>query len=83
MPPDALAHRRRTQAWTGTDRQVRGLIMAALRAADHPLPAQVVTAVWPDDAQRDRALTGLLADGLVEQVPSAPAAMAPAYRLPE
>jgi len=48
----------------GSDRQVRGLIMAALRHSEVPvLPADLRT-VWPDHAQYDRALAGLLTDGL-------------------
>jgi A/G-specific adenine glycosylase len=78
-PPDAHALRRRTQAWAGTDRQVRGRIMALLRDALEPAPADAVAAVWPDAAQRDRCLASLLADGLVEQ---APGADEPRYRLP-
>ena len=34
MPPDEHAGRRRRQAWHGTDRQARGLIMARLRGID-------------------------------------------------
>ena len=49
----------------GSDRQVRGLIMAELRASDIPVTADEIVAVWPDAVQRSRALTGLLADGLV------------------
>lgn len=52
----------------GSDRQVRGLIMAELRASDIPVTAAEVESVWPDAAQRDRALEGLLADGLVVAV---------------
>lgn len=48
----------------GSDRQVRGLIIAELRASDVPVTANEVEAVWPDDRQRNRALAGLLADGL-------------------
>ncbi|WP_431280116.1 A/G-specific adenine glycosylase [Leifsonia poae] len=48
----------------GSDRQVRGLIMAELRASHIPVTAAELTGVWPDAAQRDRALAGLLADGL-------------------
>jgi len=69
-PPDAHAHRRRTQPWHGTDRQVRGRIMALLREAIAPVPAAAVEAVWPDRTQRDRCLDSLVADGLV--VASAP-----------
>jgi A/G-specific adenine glycosylase len=49
----------------GSDRQVRGLIMAELRASDIPVTAAEVHAVWAIDEQRERALAGLLADGLV------------------
>jgi A/G-specific adenine glycosylase len=48
----------------GSDRQVRGLIMAELRASDIPVTGAEIVLVWPDDVQRDRALAGLLADGL-------------------
>ena len=54
----------RGQAWHGTDRQVRGKILAVLRDAPGPVPAHVVAAVWPDAAQRDRCLESLLTDGL-------------------
>src|SRR5699024_2934009 len=41
-PADTYAHRRRRQAWEGTDRQARGRLMAALRAQDRPLaPTQL------------------------------------------
>lgn len=60
----------------GSDRQVRGLIMAELRASDIPVSHAEIEQVWPDAAQRERALAGLLADGLV--VADAVAA----YRLP-
>ena len=48
----------------GSDRQVRGLIMAELRATHHPVTAAEIEGLWPDAVQRDRALAGLLADGL-------------------
>jgi A/G-specific adenine glycosylase len=66
---------RRRQAFTGTDRQVRGRLMALLREASGPLPAGDLAGAWPDGEQRDRALAGLLADGLVEPAGSG-------YRLP-
>lgn len=66
-PPPTTAPR--TQAWTGTDRQARGRIMAALRDAVGHLDEARVAAAWPqDDAQRERALAGLVADGLVVRV---------------
>lgn len=53
---------RRGQAWDGTDRQCRGLIMAALRAADTPIdPA---TVAWPDAEQLRRCVGSLVTDGL-------------------
>jgi A/G-specific adenine glycosylase len=58
---------RRGQAYDGTDRQARGRLLAALRAAEGPLDGAVLALAWPaDDAQRARALDGLVADGLVE-----------------
>jgi A/G-specific adenine glycosylase len=57
----------RTQTYAGTDRQVRGLLMAVLRDAEGAVAAGTLDAVWPDAAQRTRALAGLLADGLVVQ----------------
>ena len=58
---------RRGQLWHGTDRQCRGVILAVLRAGQDPVPAAAVAASWStDDAQRDRCLDSLVADGLVE-----------------
>ena len=48
----------------GSDRQVRGLIMAELRATHHPVSDEEIDGLWPDPVQRGRALAGLLADGL-------------------
>ncbi len=62
---------RRGQAWAGTDRWVRGLLLAHLRAAPGPVePAALATAA-PDEAlrdpgQRDRCLASLVEDGLVD-----------------
>lgn len=50
--------------YEGSDRQVRGRLLAELRAAHIPVTAAELEAVWPDAKQRDRALAGLLADGL-------------------
>jgi A/G-specific adenine glycosylase len=64
-PPAATTTR--TQSYAGTDRQVRGLLMAVLRDAERPVPAATLDAVWPDATQRARALATLLTDGLVVQ----------------
>ncbi|QTE29177.1 HhH-GPD family protein [Pengzhenrongella sicca] len=79
-PPDAHAARRRTQAWTGTDRQARGRIMALLRDAARPVPPTGIDAVWPERDQLRRSLAGLVADGLVEELRGA--AGPSGYRLP-
>ncbi len=59
---------RRVQRFAGTDRQVRGLIMAVLRESDGPVGREAIDVVWADAIQRERALDGLVADGLVELV---------------
>ncbi|MEE1930402.1 A/G-specific adenine glycosylase [Streptomyces sp. TRM 70351] len=57
---------RRGQTYAGTDRQVRGKLLAVLREATAPVPQEALDAVWDDAVQRARALDGLVADGLVE-----------------
>ena len=58
---------RKPQGYAGTDRQVRGRLLAVLRDAEGPVPADALVAVWADDVQRERSLAGLLEDGLVER----------------
>lgn len=59
---------RRTQAWHGTDRQCRGMIMAALRESPRPLETEEILALWPRDrAQAERCLASLLDDGLMRR----------------
>ena len=64
----------RGQAWAGTDRQVRGAVMAAVRehgrVAEAEVPAVVVAggrlgSHRPDDAQWARCVAGLVSDGLL------------------
>jgi A/G-specific adenine glycosylase len=59
---------RRTQSYAGTDRQVRGRIMAVLRERPEPVRQDELDAVWDEPVQRERALASLLADGLVINV---------------
>lgn len=54
----------------GSDRQVRGLIMAELRSTHLPVTDAEIDGLWPDDEQRARALSGLIADGLAVVAPS-------------
>ena len=48
----------------GSDRQVRGLVMRELRAAHRPVAPSELAAVWADGEQLDRAVAGLVSDGL-------------------
>lgn len=65
----------------GSDRQVRGLIMAELRASDIPVTAGEIAEIWPDATQRERALASLLADGLVTALNNGSGRLA--YELPQ
>jgi A/G-specific adenine glycosylase len=76
--PDHEGPARRAQTYAGTDRQVRGKLLAVLReaAADTPVPQSALDRVWHEPVQRARALDGLVSDGLVEPLPDG------LYRLP-
>jgi A/G-specific adenine glycosylase len=60
---------RRTQKYDGTDRQCRGRLLAVLRATSDPVRRADFDVVWTAQAQLDRALDGLVADGLVDPLP--------------
>lgn len=60
--------KRPTQTYDGTDRQCRGRILQLLRDAHGPVGKAAIDLVWEDADQRERALDGLVADGLVEPV---------------
>ena len=64
--PVATGPARRGQGYAGTDRQVRGRLLAVLREAPGAVPPDRLDACWDEPAQRARALAGLVADGLVE-----------------
>jgi A/G-specific adenine glycosylase len=66
--PAGAGVKRRGQAYEGTDRQVRGRLLAVLREAYGPVPPMVLESAWPEPRQRIRALDGLIADGLVERL---------------
>jgi A/G-specific adenine glycosylase len=61
--------KRKVQRYEGTDRQCRGRILALLRDSRAPLGITHFDIAWPDNAQRARALDGLVADGLVDPLP--------------
>lgn len=56
---------RKTQTYAGTDRQVRGRLLAVLRDAPGAVPKARLDVVWSLETQRERALASLVADGLV------------------
>jgi A/G-specific adenine glycosylase len=60
---------KRPQGYAGTDRQVRGRLLAVLRDAPGPVAAEALDATWDEPVQRARALDGLVADGLVDPLP--------------
>ncbi|WP_043615392.1 A/G-specific adenine glycosylase [Nonomuraea candida] len=67
---------RKGQTYAGTDRQCRGRLLEVLRAAHGPVPKAALDVVWDDAVQRERALDGLVADGLAEALDDG------TYRLP-
>ncbi len=65
--PGAAERTTKPQAFAGTDRQVRGLIINRLRTS--PATSADLQALWPSDPpQLARALDSLVADGLVDPV---------------
>jgi A/G-specific adenine glycosylase len=62
-PPDDRP--RRVQGYAGTDRQVRGRLLAVLREAPGPVHRSSLEAAWGEPVQRERCLATLLDDGLV------------------
>lgn len=65
-PDNAPAKRPRQAKFDGSDRQVRGIVMAALRAANSSVEEAELAALWPDAVQLGRAIHSLLSDGLIE-----------------
>ena len=51
--------------YEGSDRQVRGLVLAELRASDVPVTRSELALTWADVVQLDRSIAGLLLDGLI------------------
>jgi A/G-specific adenine glycosylase len=67
--PPYLGPAVRPQKFAGTDRQVRGLLMDVLRAANGPVTEIDLVVEWHDPTQRQRALDSLIADGLIDPLP--------------
>jgi A/G-specific adenine glycosylase len=56
--------RRVAPRFAGSDREARGLVMAELRAADRPVGRDELSLAVPDAERLERAIAGLLLDGL-------------------
>ena len=67
FPTNAGRTRTPQAKYEGSVRQARGAILALAREHAHITPAQIAAAV-PDHAKRERALEGLLTDGLLANV---------------
>lgn len=67
-PPYSGARVPVQKRYEGSDRQVRGLLLAELRASDIPVGRAELSTAWSDADQLQRALDGLVADGLAVPV---------------
>ncbi len=79
-PLDAAV--RRPQGYAGTDRQVRGRLLALLRDSAGPVAAGLLEQVWDEPVQRGRALASLVVDGLVDLLPDGTYALPTGHRTP-
>jgi A/G-specific adenine glycosylase len=67
--PDTGDTRRKQARYDGSDRQARGAALKELRDAAGPgIRSESLLAHWPDAHQRDRAITSLADDGLIELI---------------
>lgn len=70
--PDTGDERRKQARYEGSDRQARGAALKMLRDADATgIPVETLIRNWPDAHQRDRAITSLIDDGLIEVIDEA------------
>jgi A/G-specific adenine glycosylase len=61
---------RRPQSYEGSDRQLRGRMLAVLRSAHEPVPLAAFDGIWPSQAQLGAALEALITDGLATRHPT-------------
>lgn len=61
----------RQAMFAGSDRQVRGTVLRALRGIDLPLTEPELAQLWHDAEQLARAVASLAADGLIVREPGA------------
>ena len=57
---------KKSAQWHGSDRQCRGVIMAALRQSNE-VSATELKKVWSEQSQYEKAIASLLDDGLIEK----------------
>ena len=70
--PDTGGPKKKVQKrFEGSDRQVRGLVLALLRTSEatQGVSTGAVDAVWHDSVQLERAVDGLVRDGLLARTP--------------
>lgn len=62
---------RKSQKWKGTNRQVRGIVLNALRARPHhaPLDPATLETLWPNSTQLHECVAALDDDGLLDILP--------------
>lgn len=74
---------KRVQKFAGTDRQVRGKIMALLRAsANSTATSEEIDLLWPDKVQLAKAVDSLVKDGLADQLEGLDSPAGTGLRLP-
>ncbi len=64
-PGDDAPPAPKQKKYEGSDRQVRGLVLAELRASDTPVTREELAGVWGDATQLERSIDSLLGDGLM------------------
>jgi A/G-specific adenine glycosylase len=63
--PASPTPRRAQPSFTGSDRQLRGRILAVLRDANSPVSVSAFDGIWPDERRLSQALEALIEDGLL------------------
>jgi len=66
--PPSTKPGRKPQGYAGTDRQIRGALLAVLRESAGPVARTELDLSWPDAGRRETALTSLIVDGLAVEV---------------
>ncbi len=60
---------RRAKPYQGSDRELRGRLLAVLRNATTPVPRSAFDGIWPDELQQRRALRALIREGMATRLP--------------